>query len=192
MQSNHTKILSLATLVMLIITLWSWSRFSDHKTGAQGAAKDMKMIRQQLTGIVAARGGSGQSAVATIEPNEILRRLNNAAVNAGVKDHLVLSDPGNPSRLGNSDLSEYPFSLRFVNINLQQLTGFFQQVTANDASSRARSIELSSPEQALIIDTSNNPVPKGTGEVWTADVSISYLMLSAREIDKIRKPKADE
>ena len=115
-----------------------------------------------------------------------------SAVGAGVKDHLVLSDPGNPVRLGNSDLSEYPFSLRFVNINLQQLTSFFQQVAANDAGSRARSIELYPPDLAVITETSNNPVPRGTGEVWTADVGISYLMFSPRESNKNPKAKADE
>jgi hypothetical protein len=127
----------------------------------------------------------------TTDPNQIETRVSSARVAAGVEQFHVASVPGLVTRIGTTDYSEYSYATRLMNISLKELSQFLQQLSANDPGAQIKSIELSSPENLIGLQTGKNPVPTGIGEPWTADVTISYVMYLPREREKSAKSGAD-
>ena len=182
MFKHRTQILSVVTLLASGLTLWAYGQFDHAKREALATEHDLALVHHDLTDIARRTGASASIAVGRLDAAELSRRLNSAAVNAGVKDNLVDIDPGTSVPLANSDYKELLVILRFEKISLRQLTLFFEQLAANDPGSRAKMIELSSPDATASLSP-RHPVPANAdgSELWTADISIAYLLYAPRE-----------
>src|SRR4051812_31863368 len=119
---------------------------------------DLAFLKNHGRGAVASNGA----------PNlpEINRRLRDAAVAVQAADKLSSIEPGQPARIENSDYTELPVFVHFEPLTLKQIGTMLHSMS--DSASRAKSIELSTPPGE---ENSN---------LWTADVTMAYLMYSPR------------
>jgi hypothetical protein len=171
--SRRTQLLALAVLLSAGNAVFSYLRMDGQRDGALAAERDYQIVHRDLADLMAAGGGGQRVVPGRFDPQEVSRRLNTAAAVAGIPDKLKDVDPKNPPvRLGNTDYSEQPVILRFEGITLQQLTRYLHELATSDPGSRAKSVELSPPETAPA---------SGSGELWTADVSIAYLTYAPKE-----------
>ena len=172
MIAQRTQLLAWAALLSGGIAAFSYVRMDHQRDAALAAERDHQIVHRDLADLTSA-GGAGRSVVpGRFDPREVSRRLNTAAVVAGIPEPKD-TDPNNPPvRLGNTDYSEQPVIRRFEGITLQQLTRYLHELAITDPSSRAKSVELSPPE---------TPPASGSGELWTADVSIAYLTYAPKE-----------
>lgn len=124
--------------------------------------------------LAAARGVSdGQGASdASANLGDLHAQLRSAASATGVAEKLSSVEPGQPSRLPDTDLVETPVFLRFESLTMRQLWEFLARLTGQGASTRAKEIELSAPAAGLESGSA--------GETWTADVTITNIRLSPR------------
>lgn len=171
----------LITLLSAGAAFWSFAHADHAKVAALADERDADVVHRCLSEISQGNGGAG-IVVGRLDSAELSRRLNNAAIIAGVKDNLVDIDPGIAARVGNSEYNELPVILRFEKISIRQLTVFFQQLALNDPGSRATMIELAPPEASpSMAPRSIAPARGDGGELWTADIRIAYLLYSPKE-----------
>ena len=181
MVRHRTKLLLLLVLLAAGAAFYAYTRLDRMRATALEQETNLEAVHHNLTDIAHPAGGANV-AVGRLDSAELSRRLNSAAVIAGVRDNLVDIDPGAPARLGSSEYDELPVLLRFEKISLRQLTIFFEQLAANDPGSRAKMIELSPPEASpSLAPRSIAPAGSDTGELWTADVAVAYLIYVPKE-----------
>jgi hypothetical protein len=108
-------------------------------------------------------------------------RLHAAAAAAEIPDPASI-EPGTPTRVPDSDYEDLPVFVRLDALTLKQLVTFLHDLARNDASCRAKMIELSAPEgsSAAVPATQNSNSP----ETWSADVTLAYRIYSPR----VRQP----
>ena len=186
MRNSRTPILAVIAVLSAIAALAAYGRLEKLRGNAFAGERDLGIVHRDLMAITQANGGT-QIALVSVDSNELTRRLNSAAVIAGVRDQLVDIDPGAPARVENSEYNELPVILRFEKITLQQLTVFFHQLAVNDPGSRAKTIELAPPEASGSLAQRTITPTGGTGqELWTADVTVAYLMYAPKEAKPAR------
>ena len=176
----RTQLLLLSLLLSAGAVFWSYQRMERARRAALGYEADWDVVHKKLAEIANPKNAESNIAAGRVD-TELIRRLNNAVIIAGVKDNLVFTEPGvSTPAAPNSDYNEMTVFLRLDRISLQQLTVFFQQLAANDPSSRAKTIELATPDAALAPKTTNILPPNGR-EPWTADITIAYLLYAPKE-----------
>ncbi|HEY7115775.1 MAG TPA: hypothetical protein VH475_04260 [Tepidisphaeraceae bacterium] len=158
-----------ALLTVLLACVLAWlpltcARMSRLRDDAATAELNLSEGRLAMSQIRQWRSSPGRAAPVPMQTPQLTQNLRDAATAAGLAD-APGSEPGNPSRIANSDFSELPVFLRFEPLTLKQLTTFLHTLAQIDPNSRAKSIELSPPEQA----------DKSDHDRWTADVAVGYL-----------------
>ena len=187
MRNHRTQVLGFIVFLSLCSALVAYGRLEKSRANALADERDLRSVHHDLADIVQATGGLQIAGGRLDNPSELTRRLGSAAVIAGVRDQLVDIDPGSPAKVGNSEYSELPVILRFEKITLQQLTVFFHQLSVNDPGSRAKTIELTPPEASgSLASRSAAPASLRGEELWTADVTVAYLMLPPPESKSAR------
>ncbi len=186
MRKHRTAILGLLVFLSLCSALAAYARSQKSRATAQANELELLTVHRDLTDIAQANAGL-QISVGKLDSAELTRRLGSAAVIAGVRDQLVDIDPNPPTRIGSSDYNELTIILRFERITLRQLTIFFQQLAVNDPGSRAKSLELAPPEASGSLGSRSTAPAVNTGEeLWTADVTVAYLILAPKEAKTAR------
>ena len=186
MRKHRTAILGLLVFLSLCSALAAYARSQKSRATAQANELDLLTVHRDLTDIAQANAGL-QISVGKLDSAELTRRLGSAAVIAGVRDQLVDIDPNPPTRIGSSDYNELTIILRFERITLRQLTIFFQQLAVNDPGSRAKTLELAPPEASGSLAPRSTAPAVNTGEeLWTADVTVAYLILAPKEAKTAR------
>src|SRR5439155_13088281 len=128
---------------------------------------DLEVCRGYLAEL--ARAGAAPSRTASSsDPAELSRRLHEAAAATGVAEKLTTIDPFSPARVENSDYQEMQVALKLESLSMRELVTFLHQLTSTDSASRVKVIELEAPQG------------EQSGETWTADVTMAYLIYSPR------------
>lgn len=182
MLQYRTQLLILFVLLSACAAFWAYTRLDSLHHKALAAEGDLVSVHRNLADMANPSGRGPGVVVGRLDSAELSRRLNSAAIIAGVKDNLVDIDPSAPARLGNSEYNELPVLLRFEKISLQQLTIFFEQLAANDPGSRAKTIELAPPEASpSLAPRAIVPANPDGSELWTADIAVAYLIYAPKE-----------
>jgi hypothetical protein len=175
---RRTQLLALIVLLAAGGAAFGWYRMDQQRDAALAAQRDLQHVLRDLEDISGKAAGGQHVTVGRLDSQELSRRVNTAAVAAGILDKLKDVDRlGEPMRLGNTDYSELTVILRFEGTTLQQLTTFLHQLAATDPGSRAKSVELSVPEVGPVSAAGASP----GSELWTADVAIAYLLYAPKE-----------
>jgi hypothetical protein len=163
---RRTQLLILLLIASAIAAASSWQVLNSHRQYADASQKDRAICLTELAAI----GGKATAAEQSTVPDDLAinRRLRGAAIAAHLSDQLASIEPGAAARLPNSDLSQTPIYLRLNAVSLKQLVGFLCELSATDNTLRTSDIELSPPLAA----PSSRAEP---AEVWTADITLSYL-----------------
>ena len=110
MRNPRTPLLTVIAVLSAIAALAAYSRLERLRGNALAGERDLGIVHRDLMAITQANGGP-QIAVGRVDSNELTRRLNSAAVIAGVRDQLVDIDPGAPARVENHPATS-PFERR--------------------------------------------------------------------------------
>jgi hypothetical protein len=140
-------------------------------TRAADALRDNATARSQLAELSARSGGVlAASGDGIPQGEELNRRLRDAANAAAVAEKLVSIEPGEINRRPETDEQEMLVFLRLETLTMNELVAFLHRLDAADASSRTRTIELSSADSAGAEVDAANP-----REAWHADVTLSFV-----------------
>jgi hypothetical protein len=176
MAHRHTQLLLLIILLAAGACAWGYSRMDAEGEAAAIAQRNLLEAKQSLGEIVRAKTSGAPTATANLDVSELNRRLRDAASTAGISEKLVSIEPGQPNRIPNTDYNEMQVFLRFEPLSLKQLVTFLHELGTADHSSRAKSIELGTPAAA-----SGTEAGAGAGDIWSAEVTMAYLIYSPRE-----------
>jgi len=165
------SLLLLAGFLVMIIAAIRMNKFRDDAATAQAnllqGQRTIKEIRQW-------KASPGRAAAVSADTPELTRRLRQAATAAGLAEPPGI-EPESPKPIGNSDYSEMALDLRFEPLTLRQLSTFLHTLAKIDPSSRAKAIELSTPDQPA------TTLGKPAEELWRADVAVGYLTYTPRK-----------
>src|SRR5258708_38218850 len=121
MPNRNTLILLVIAAITAAGAFASYLRLDRARANALGAEHDLNAVRRDLAEIA---GSSGVVTVTAgmLDNSEADRRVRQAAAVPGLSDKLQprLTDTLAPRRVGNSDYSEKPVTLRLDNVTLQQ------------------------------------------------------------------------
>ena len=173
MLRHRTQLLALLVLLAAGASLLAYWRLDNRRAEALAGERDLRTVHHDLADIALSTGGN-RRLTAKADPSDLVRRVADVAAIAGVQ--LTTREPGIPQRLGTSEYNELPVFLGFESITLRQLTVFLNQLALSDPGSRAKMIELRPREPGA-----TGPAGPADGELWTADVTIAYLVYAPKE-----------
>jgi hypothetical protein len=164
-----TQLLSVLLIVAAVAAVISLVQLREARGDALDRLEDLRLVRADLADLAHARIGGGISPSAGSSDPALTRRLRSAATAAGVADQLSSIEPGQPSRLPDTDYMETPVFVRLDAATLQSLVTMLSDLSADERAIAVRSIELSPPAS-----------PKPSEETWTADLTFAYVTYSPR------------
>ncbi len=173
MRDRRTLLLALIAVLAGAAAIAGYVRLDHTRSDALASERDLSAVRRDLAEVMAASGSAGV-AMGKMNDSEVDRRLRQAAAVAGLSEKLRSTTAGNAARIGTTDYSELPVFLRFESVTLQQLMVFLRELAVDDPGSRTKSIELSPPDLAA------QAAAVGP-EVWTADLTVAYLLFAPAE-----------
>jgi hypothetical protein len=175
MNSQATKLLGVVVVVTIVIAIIAVVRMIDAQRAAMERMTDLDRVRANLAAMSAAPGSAAAASPAAGGDLQINRAFRAASAAAGALDQLRSVEPGQPSRLRDTDFVETPIFVRFDGTPLRRVVMLLAQLCAQDRNVNVTSIELSSPATATA-------APASTGEeLWTADLTLGILAYSPRQ-----------
>ena len=179
MNTRSTQLLILLIVTATASVVLGYMRFDKQRDDALTASRNLGVCRRQLDALAAAKASPGGLSPVSADSADLHRRLRGAATAADISDAQQASvEPGQPTRVPNTDYQEFPVFVRLDRVTMKQLTLFLSELARRDIGSRAKTIELT-------------PVPGDDPiERWTADISIAYLIYTPRPAgkDQPRRP----
>ncbi|MDB5290923.1 MAG: hypothetical protein JWL69_2164 [Phycisphaerales bacterium] len=192
MHARRTQLLALLLVVATATSALGYWRMDKMRRAAEACEGDMAICRRDLADLARWQPAPSDSQALSNQSPELSDRVRQAATAANVAAKLVSIEPGNPTRVENSDYEEMPVFLRFEELSLGELAGYLAALAHSDPGLRSKSIELEPPRGQAVIDDSNDeagtrlrkrPAAR-SDETWTADVTISYLVYAPRKPDR--------
>jgi hypothetical protein len=165
-EKSRTNLLILLVALSIVACLIAAGRLARAHDAAASSSADLSESRALLADLAASKTGASPSPAAPTAP-EVNQRLKTAAAAAGIVGKIRSIEPGQPNRLPNADYMETPVFVRTEPLTLRQLATFLLSLAQNDASCRAKMIELAVPQ-------SPDGGAAAAKDVWTADVTLAY------------------
>ena len=175
MQANRrTQLLILLLIAAAIAAGSGWSILQTSRANAAASLRDLGICKTELVAIDVKSPAAAAGSSPTSDDKAINRQLRAAAIAAHLSDQLASIDPGTAARIRDSDYTQTPIYVRLNAVALRQLIGFLYELSITDQSLRTSDIELSPP---LV----NPPNRTDSSDLWTADVTLSYLEYAQRQ-----------
>ena len=172
MSARTTHLLLIAGVLALAVAIIAIVRMTEARAAAAARQHELERARVVLADLARAPSGALASAPTSNDP-QITRRLRAAAASAGVAEAFSSVEPGQPTRLRDTDFVETPVFIRIDPATLRQLATMLTNLCAGDRSIQVKSIELGPPPAA-------NAAAASVEETWTADLTVNYLIHSPR------------
>jgi hypothetical protein len=147
------------------INAWAYSRLKEQRAAVAAAAEELHQCQRLAAALGRLRGPSIPAGSKPIQPNDMIRWIEQSAQHAQVSmDHLVKIWPEPVKRIGHSRLKQAPTQLQLRSVDLQQLITLLHHL-----SSEARGLQVTMIR--LAADQDN---PQGN-ELWTAEATVTYV-----------------
>jgi hypothetical protein len=170
LDSKRTKLLIALVIAAGLAASFGYSWEGKRHDAAAASLQDLVVCQQKIADLVKWDVGPSSDAPLTADNPELIRRLRTAATEAGVPDALASIDPGQPHQLKDTDYSETLVFVRLNGVTVRQLVTFLHELSARDASVRAKSVELGMPPGQA----------PDAGDTWTGDVTLAFLSYAPR------------
>jgi hypothetical protein len=164
--TRRLTILTAALAALLALTVaWSYAQLTDARAAAEFAKDDLA----ECTRLAGRIGQLSHRPTLAREHEQLAAQtitlIAEAARDAGIPPaHLIRTSPQAPTRLGDTPYKQKPTRVQLRNITLQQLTAMIHKLTTTGLGLRANSLRLTAPS------------PDDTGNLWNAELVVSYLI----------------
>ena len=172
--NRRSQLLLLLLIVSMIACGAAWGFLKSQRSNAVSSGYDLRVCETELAGMSASSTAGQARASATGDDIAINQQLRAAAISARLSDQLVSIEPGTSSRIGETDYTRTPIYVRLNAVSLVQLVGFLYQLAIDNHALTTSDIELS-PPTAAPLDSSTS------SEIWTADLTLSYLQYAKHQ-----------
>ena len=174
---NRRQALLVAVLAALlaIVVLWAYDGMAAQRAAARSAAAALASVREMAARITAYAQmptvASDHERLAAQTTGLIESAARDARIDPSCLDRIM---PEPPRRMGDTAYKEKPTHVLLKSVTLRQLTTLIHGVTAGPHGLAARSIRISAPR------------PEDTGPLWTAEVTLTYLIYDPPKINVTR------
>ena len=166
----------IAVLGMLLpacMALWSYGQMAQSRSGAVEARADLADCLQMGAEIERCRRRPTLASDHERLADETTGLIELAAKSAGVSSgSLVRIIPQQPRRIADTIYKEKPTLVLLKSVSLRQVTALVHQLVSDENGLRAKSIRI------------NAPRPEDTGDRWTAEIVLTYMIYDPPEKSK--------
>ena len=170
MNRRQSILPGILTVCMMLVCSYSYDSMSTCKNAALTSANDLVLCRGMATSIkeyMQQPALASEHELLTAQTNSLIEK---AVVDAGIsKRCLIRITPEPARRLDDSSYKDKPSQVLLREVTLKQMVPFIHNLLS--AGLNARAIRLVSPK------------PEDTGPLWTAEITMSYLVYDPRSVE---------
>jgi len=165
MNRRQTILIAVLAGLLLVVVLWAYDGMATQRRAAHDAAADLIACRR-MAGQIAAYSrmptvADEHERMAARTTGLIESAAKEAAIDPSCLDRIM---PEPPRRMGDTAYKEKPTHVLLKNVTLRQLTRLIHTATTGGQGLAACSIRITAPR------------PEDTGPLWTAEVTLTYLI----------------
>ena len=162
-------------LAIVLSVLWLYGDLSDRRAVAMQATSDAAVCQRLADQIRALQTKPSLAQSHELEHQELTRRIESAAQQAGVPaTSLVSIVPESAQRINRTPYKRKPTQVQMTNVTLQQLVGVLGPFAAEQAGPKLTRLMLAAPRGADEL----------TGNRWSADMTLTYLIYAPASSSK--------
>jgi len=165
MRRRTTILLTVLAGLLCLAMLWCQNRQSRQKQRALAAMEGLAECRRIAARIRQARRRPALAAERELLGSQITSLIENAARSAGITpDRLVSITPQRADRVGESVYKEKPTLVSLKGVTLKQLVTMVHKLVSSADGLYAERLWLAAPR------------PQDTGNLWDAELTLTYLI----------------
>jgi hypothetical protein len=167
----NRHIYSLVALIVSLVALnlWAWSVLADRRQAAGAAQHDAGICQDLAERIKRLKDKPMVAGSHEIELTELSKRIEQAAVDCQIPaSELVRISPEAARRVGDSLYLEKPTTVLLEGVGLHELARFLYDMSNGSAAMDVQNLRLNAPRE------------QETGDRWTAEVTLSYLIYAPK------------
>lgn len=170
MNRRKAILLSILAVCLIAVSYYSYDNMISCKEATLASASDLSLCREMIQSIDQYRQRPALASEHELLATQTNSLIEKTAIGAGIsKRSLIRITPEPARRLEDSSYKDKPSQILLRDVNLKQMVPFIHKLLS--AGLNAKSIRLVSPK------------PDDTGQLWTMEITMSYLVYDPREME---------